>query len=100
MGACTSSRRDKTKPIENKMEKSVILDIDEAKENNKKQNKQGKNNKNGIKYYLICPDCSMRSPHIEKLYYDDNSQQFLVKYTCICNNDTFHPKEIPLIKYL
>ena len=36
MGACTSSRRDKTKPIENKMEKSVILDIDEVKENNKK----------------------------------------------------------------
>ena len=100
MGACTSSRRDKSKPIENKMEKSVILGFgDDTRENNTRKNKNIKNkqNKNGVKYYLICPDCSMRSPHIEKLYYDDNSQQFLVKYTCICNDDTFHPKEIPLI---
>ena len=98
MGACSSVRKDKAKPIENKMEKSVIIDlVDEKKVNNKKHNSQGNKNNKDINYYLICPDCSMRSPHIEKLYYDDNSQQFLVKYTCICNNDNFHPKEIPLI---
>ena len=56
-------------------------------------------NNNSINYYLICPDCQMRSPHIEKLYYDDESKDFLVKYTCICSND-MKQKEIPLMKIL
>ena len=65
------------------------------KDNNLKSSlKNGETN-----YYLICPDCLMRSPHIEKLYYDDNSKEFLVKYTCICNNIS-NSKEIPLLKIL
>ena len=53
-----------------------------------------------INYYLICPDCSSRSPHIEKLYYNEESKQFFVKYTCVCNDNTMHSKEIPLMNIL
>ena len=53
---------------------------------------------NSLNYYLICPDCLMRSPHIEKLYYNEESKDFLVKYTCICNSNTMHSKEVPLIE--
>ena len=67
---------------------------------NENQN-QNQNSSKSSNCYLICPDCSERSPHIEKLYYDNKSKDFLVKYTCICNNNT-NPKEIeiPLIKIL
>ena len=126
MGACTSNKRDKTiKPNEIAMEKSVILDyyMNDTKNNirstqNKKKsnnshnqitnNSDSNSNSNKLKnrkkddstnYYLICPDCSIRSPHIEKLYYDKNSKDFLVKYTCMCNNN-FIVKEIPLINIL
>ncbi len=126
MGACTSNKRDKTiKPNEITMEKSVILDyyMNDTKNNirstqNKKKsnnshsqitnNSDSNSNSNKLKnrkkddstnYYLICPDCSIRSPHIEKLYYDNNSKDFLVKYTCMCNNN-FIVKEIPLINIL
>ena len=51
-------------------------------------------------YYLICPDCEIRSPHIEKLYYNEDLKDFMVKYTCICFEDTKKSKEIALIKIL
>ena len=51
-------------------------------------------------YYLICPDCEIRSPHIEKLYYNEDLKDFIVKYTCICFENTRKPKEIQLIKIL
>jgi len=53
-----------------------------------------------INYYLVCPDCSVRSPHVEKLYYNEESKQFFVKYTCVCNENTMHSKEIPLMNLL
>ena len=49
-------------------------------------------------YYLICPDCDIRSPHIEKLYYDEDLKDIMVKYTCICFQNPRKPKEIQLIK--
>ena len=58
------------------------------------------NQKELINYYLICPECQERSPHIEKLYYDENIKDFLVKYTCICSNNTMHSKEVPLLQIL
>ena len=51
-------------------------------------------------YYLKCPDCLVRSPHIEKLYYDKNLKDFLVKYTCICMDNTLYPKETALVNIL
>ena len=48
-------------------------------------------------YYLICPDCLKCSPHIEKFYYDESSKNFLVKYTCICHENTMHSKEASLL---
>ena len=43
-------------------------------------------------YYLICPQCKIRSPHIEKLYYKEDIEEFMVKYTCICFENTFESK--------
>ena len=51
--------------------------------NNSTRLKNTKTNFNN--YYLICPNCSIRSPHIEKLIYDNKSKDFLIKYTCICD---------------
>ena len=51
-------------------------------------------------YYLICPNCEIRSPHIEKLFYKEDIEDFMVKYTCICFDNTREPKEIQLIKIL
>ena len=75
-----------------------------SNQNQNKQNEYNANlndpaNVNNMNYYLICPDCQMRSPHIEKLYYNDESRDFLVKYTCICDNN-LNVKEIPLMKIL
>jgi WD40 repeat protein len=39
---------------------------------------------NGIIIYIVCPNCSERTPHLEGIYYDEKSKDFLVKYTCIC----------------
>ena len=72
-----------------------------ATENSKSiKNSQNSQNKITQNYYLICPNCHAHSPHIEKLYYHNNSKDFLVKYTSICNNNNLIPKEIPLIKIL
>ena len=50
--------------------------------------------------YLICPNCSQRSPHIEKIYYDEKSKDFLVKYTCICFEDTMTYKKAKFMNIL
>ena len=61
-----------------------------------------KNNQNSteINFYLICPNCLDRSPYIEKLYYNDNNKDFLVKYTCICLENTLNPKEAKFMDIL
>ena len=109
MGNCTNSNNDQRRErLQNKKNSLKQINEEGNKENidlnsaniNKKDNNLKpslKNEENN--YYLICPDCLMRSPHIEKLYYDENLKEFLVKYTCICNNIS-NPKEIPLLKIL
>ena len=62
-------------------------------------NKDNQNDKE-MNFYLICPNCLDRSPHIEKLYYDENSKDFLVKYTCICLENTNIPKETKFMDIL
>ena len=55
------------------------------------------NNPDNDNYYLICPDCQIRSPHIEKLYYNEDLKDIMVKYTCICFQNPRKSKEIQLI---
>jgi WD40 repeat protein len=114
MGNCNNSandqRREREKNQKNSLKSNNIEQNNEnqnqLKENNlnlKEQdnnmnNVNNMNNMNNMNYYLICPDCLIRSPHIEKLYYDENSKDFLVKYTCICSMAI--SKETPLMKIL
>ena len=35
-------------------------------------------------YYLVCPNCKCRIPHIEEINYDDNNNDFKVLYNCSC----------------
>ena len=107
MGNCTNSSNDQRRDRKNPRNSLKQINEDQNKENinqNSIENQKNNNLKSSLKkdetnYYLICPDCLMRSPHIEKLYYDENSKDFLVKYTCICNN-IMNSKEIPLLKIL
>ena len=107
MGNCTNSSNDQRRERRNLQNSLRQINDDQNKENiNQNSIDNQKNNnlkaslkKDDINYYLICPDCLMRSPRIEKLYYDENSKEFLVKYTCICNN-ILNSKEIPLLKIL
>ena len=66
--------------------------------NNKNNDLTGNDNK--INHWLICPDCSERSPHIEKLYYDKNTNNFSVKYSCICHDNINYPKEALLVNII
>ena len=59
------------------------ININEKKEENKKEDKKEEYNIES-NIFLLCPICSERSPHIENLYYDDKSKDFIVKFTCIC----------------
>ena len=64
--------------------------------NNFNDNNNNLNDNNNNNYYIICPDCLIRSPHVEKIYYDDDNKDFLVKFTCICQDNPRHAKKIPL----
>ena len=89
-------------PNGRKRKKESIENTETSHKNNNINEKIKKNettNQNElINYYLICPECQERSPHIEKLYYDENTKEFLVKYTCICSDNTMHSKEIPFMQ--
>ena len=88
------------KNIQESNYKSEIITKNQNINNNNLRSQNNPNRKkNSVNHYLICPECSERSPHIEKLYYDNKSKDFLVKYTCICNDNNV-PKEIPLINIL
>ena len=84
----------------NQLEKEELIINNNIKSNDKLKNEHNNNINQNNNYYLICPNCSTRSPHIEKLYYDNDSKNFLVKYTCICSDNTFLPKEINLLNIL
>ena len=107
MGSCNNSSNDKRREMrqtenisENNNNSNQNLQAENKLESKMINNKEELNNSDSIDYYLICPDCSERSPHIEKLYYDEHSKEFLVKYTCVCNENTMHSKEIQLMKIL
>ena len=77
-------------------------DLEEKNNYNNQINNNLKENINNtnINFYLICPNCSERSPHIEKLYYDEKYKDFLVKYTCICFEDVNEPKDAKFMDIL
>ena len=108
MGSCNNSSNDKRRKTRNKNEKNsenLLSDNNNTNATDNRLQSQNTNQKelNGLystNYYLVCPDCLERSPHIEKLYYDEKTNDFLVKYTCICNENTMHSKEILLMKIL
>ena len=96
MGSCTNSsnikRREKITQVNNNKSENKI------KDNNDTNNQQ--KDINSINYYLLCPNCLKCSPHIEKFYYDETSKNFLVRYTCICHENTMHSKESLLLNIL
>ena len=104
MGSCNNNDRHKKIIQENKLKESIK--INENPQNIRESNSQGMikeipiNKPINENYYLICPICEIRSPHIEKLYYKEDIEDFMVKYTCICFDNTFESKEIQLIKIL
>ena len=106
MGNCTNSANDQRRERD-KIKNSLKENNEQNKENinqnqlNHKENNLKSSNikKEEQNYFLVCPDCQMRSPHIEKLFFDEKSKQFLVKYTCICDN-IMNSKEIPLLNIL
>jgi WD40 repeat protein len=91
--ALNSTNNEEDKENFNQNSTNPNQNISNIKSSYKKEEKAESN------YYLICPDCLMRSPHIEKLYYDENGKEFVVKYTCICNN-LMSTKESPFLKLL
>ena len=39
-------------------------------------------------YYLVCPKCECRNPHIENVNVDIDHRDFNVSYCCACNKET------------
>ena len=37
-------------------------------------------------YYLVCPNCKCRIPHIDIINYDTKYNDFKISYNCICNS--------------
>lgn len=89
---------------ENNINNNNIIQENITNENNSTKKELENNSKNlnldEEKIFLICPDCQIRSPHIEKIYVDDKTQNILVKYTCICHENNSQPKEIILTNIL
>ena len=111
MGTCNNNSNEKHRKIIQSNNPPNISSKEPNKLNNSSQNMKESSFKEMIKenpnnnsmnenYYLICPQCKIRSPHIEKLYYKEDIEEFMVKYTCICFENTFESKEIQLIKIL
>ena len=120
MGTCNSQnerrkkRHTKDSSAENttKMDSGINPNINEINQynieelnqnkniNNELKNSQNNDSKNQIGYFLICPDCSERSPHIEKIYYDEKSKNFSITYTCICHESIREQREAPLYNIL
>ena len=67
------------------------------KNNNSNNNNNNFNNENNNNYYLVCPDCKERSPHIDKINYDNNKKDFVVRYSCVCNQSPHNPTKIALL---
>ena len=48
-------------------------------------------------YYFVCPDCKYRFPHIVKIKYDVQKNDFIIEYNCQCN---YYSKQIDLFYLL
>jgi len=82
---------------ENNVNESKFIEDNNNINNDITENNENNNN---INYWLVCPDCSERSPHIEKLYYDKETKNFSVKYSCICHDNVNYPKEALLLNII
>ena len=87
----------------NGIKNNINQNINETESNNKdietndiNQNK----NENMTNFYLICPKCGERSPHIEKINYDSISNDFLVNYTCLCFENSHYSNKEKFINLL
>jgi hypothetical protein len=47
-------------------------------------------------YYLVCPNCQCRNPHIENVNIDIDHREFNVSYYCACNILNKEPKSSSL----
>ena len=43
-------------------------------------------------YYLVCPNCQCRNPHIENVNVDIDQREFNISYYCACNIPNKEPK--------
>ena len=109
MGICSNEKsQEKRRKKKESLEKESLSneknqnDNQEEEKNNDNQDTSEKNknilkeSQNGMNIYLLCPDCSIRSPYVDKIYYDETTDDFLVNYICLCNEDPTTPKTITL----
>ena len=112
MGIC-SNDTDKNKRAKIRKKRESLEKESLSNEKNQKDNQEEKNNndnpdtseknknflkesQNGMIIYLLCPDCSIRSPYVDKIYFDEATDDFLVNYKCLCNEDQTTQKTITL----
>ena len=66
-----------------------ILELKDSLIDTKKIDDSIKQNKD---YYLVCPNCQCRNPHIENVNIDIDQRDFNVSYYCACNFLNKEPK--------
>lgn len=86
--------------IINKQIKEEEKEINNIESDNINIIKSEEQNKDIKKYYLVCPICNCHTTYIDKIYYNNNVKQILIKYSCICNGNSLDMKEISLINIL
>ena len=108
--ACETPKKD-TNQITSPLQTQTLNNSQNLKINSsllKSPSKNDKHNTNEVvrrqgtnfDYFLICPQCKIQSPKIENIFYDDKSEDFLVKYSCKCNIDDSNLKIVPLVNIL
>lgn len=73
--------------------------INQKKENNK-NGKSYENLSKDNNYYLICPDCGLKTPSIQNIIYEDTKDDFIIKYNCECNNLQNNIKSAVLFNFI
>jgi WD40 repeat protein len=112
MGICSNDndkrRQEKIKKKRESLEKESLSNEKNPKDNQEEKNNNDnpdtseknknflKESQNGMIIYLLCPDCSIRSPYVDKIYFDEATDDFLVNYKCLCNEDQTTQKTITL----
>ena len=112
MGICSNDndkrRQEKIKKKRESLEKESLSNEKNPKDNQEEKNNNDnpdtseknknflKESQNGMIIYLLCPDCSIRSPYVDKIYFDEATDDLLVNYKCLCNEDQTTQKTITL----